>query len=130
MSLSLPIINNIITEKITALNNTLNSNDAFYKVCILNLSSQLNLLIDKNEELVQRIEHLENSRIIHPLIIKNKVDPLYSQQDIDIPPGLAPPETQTNSLKKISNTGVTSNDNWCVVRRKKTKRRNNTLGFN
>ena len=123
MSLSLPIINDLIIEKITSLNNTVNSNDTFYKTCIFNLSSQLNSIIGENADLKRRIEELENFKNTKPKQIINRGTPMCL--NLDKPPGLyvenpPPPQTKTNKVSKPSKTN--KNDDWQTVTRKKNRR--------
>lgn len=125
MSLSLPIINNIITEKIISLNNTVDNNDAFYKTCILNLSSQMNILIQQNTELNNRLECLENpqteshqQKLTEKKIVKS--EKLNGLNCIDNPPGL--PRLTKLPVTKEDDIGSVK---WSVVKRNKNNRRTN-----
>ena len=130
MSLSLPIINYLITEKITSLNNTLNTNDTFYKNSILNLTNQINTLIAENTKLRNRVELLE---IIKNPLPEKKVTPKIESEYVtnnilekkfnpdDKPPGLICLTRVKTHNSKI-NTGKADNNNWQVVSRKKFKR--------
>lgn len=139
MSLSLPIINSIITEKIASLNDKLDSNDVFYKTTILNLTSQINLLIRNNQDLSNRLEDLENSEsgVLEKEVLKKIKQPVLTKF-MDKPPGLVQQsckiKNQTNKIKTKTNKsrtttmysdGYTNNDNnyWQVVNRKKNSHR-------
>lgn len=126
MSLSLPIINDLIIEKFTSLNNTVNSNDTLYKTCIFNLSSQLNSIIGENADLKRRIEELENFKNNKPTqIIKG---PIPICLNLDKPPGLydeklPPHQTKISKTSKNNNTRKTSkNNDWQTVTRKNSGR--------
>jgi hypothetical protein len=126
MALSLPIINNLITEKITSLNNTVNSNDVFYKTCILNLTSQLSIITGDYAELKRRIEELENFKNTEPKQIIKSGIPICL--NYDKPPGLydenpPPHQTKISKTSKNNNTRKTSkNNDWQTVTRKKSGR--------
>ena len=129
MSLSLPIINDLIIEKITSLNNTVNSNDAFYKTCILNLTSQLSIITGDYAELKRRIEELENFKNTKPKQIIKGCIPICL--NLDKPPGLydeklPPRQTKISKTSKNNNTcknnKTRKNNDWQTVTRKNNGR--------
>ena len=141
MSLSLPVINNLIIDRIDGMENTLHNNDTFYKTTILNLTSQINLLMKQNEEFRIRLENLENykSEVLKRKVLEENV-PLNvnypsSSDFIDTPPpGLDKPipinvQNRARNLRsgratphpqhRINSLTLRPNANWQVVKRKK-----------
>ena len=116
MSLSLPIINNIITEKILNLEIKLENNESFYKSTILNLTNQINLLVKTNTELNYRIDNLERG-FCYKISQKNLL--------LDTPPGLKKETNIVNIIKNNINVKPKEENNVNNVKPKEENNVNN-----
>ena len=123
MALSIPIINDIIVEKIRQLEDKLDNDKRFYKTTILNLTTQINLLTEQNTDLLNSLENYNKT------VEKNK-QPSGQKKCFDKPPGLDEPVVLEKVV--ISDEPVVleknprkSPDKWITVKRKNKKKRPN-----
>jgi len=124
MALSIPIINDIIVNKIKQLENKIEKDEDFYKTTILNLTTQINLLTKQNSDLLNNLEKYE---------IKSRKNN-QSVNFLDKPPGLIEPEVLNKPIilekqKTLITTEVYNKkktkpiDKWVTVKKKQRKRR-------
>ena len=96
MALSIPILNDIIVDKIEKLEKKLEEDEKFYKTTILNLTSQINLLTEQNTDLLNNLKKYEVNNL--------------SETFLDKPPGLPEPIVLKNPhilrKKVVTNSNI------------------------
>ena len=127
MSLSIPIINSLIVEKITRLENKLERSDEYYKGIILNLTKQINLLIDNQ----QQLKNVTNNTMNEINILKNDLKHNENSIFVNVPQNYPPPPNLSIQEPKLTNINsnnlniknhvnpIKSQNSWKTVKRKK-----------
>ena len=127
MSLSIPIINSLIVEKITRLENKLERSDEYYKGIILNLTKQINLLIDNQ----QQLKNVTNNTMNEINILKNDLKHNENSIFVNVPQNYPPPPNLSIQEPKLTNINsnnlniknhvnpIKSQNSWQTVKRKK-----------
>jgi hypothetical protein len=118
MSLSIPIINNLVTDKINMLEQKLENQNEYYNGIILNLTKQINMLMDNHNDLKNAIDEKTNEiNILKYHLEEKKITPSF---DKEIPP----PNLKRNPyVKKVKRNPYQNNikdniNNWQTVKRK------------
>tara|TARA_B110000967_G_C18744216_1_gene489349 strand:- start:137 stop:529 length:393 start_codon:yes stop_codon:yes gene_type:complete len=127
MSLSIPIINSLIVEKITRLENKLERSDEYYKGIILNLTKQINLLIDNQ----QQLKNVTNNTMTEINILKNDLKHNENSIFVNVPQNYPPPPNLSIQEPKLTDINsnnlnikhhvnpIKSHNSWQTVKRKK-----------